>query len=160
MTEVERRHIEALAAISDEGTITAAAGKLHVSQPTLSRTLSRLETIVGVRLVDRSTHHLALTAAGQRFLPHARSALAAIETAVASALATAGAIRIGYAWATNDHVAALVKLWETTNPDLAVTPVYDEQPLTALANGAIDLAIIRSGPVANTLTVTLATENR
>jgi len=101
-----------------------------------------------------------VTEAGQRFLPHARSALTSIETAVAAARNAAGAIRLGYAWATNDHVAALVSLWERTNPDLEIIPVYDEQPLTALATGAVDLAITRTGAVANTRSVTLATEHR
>src|SRR5581483_4475158 len=44
---VELRHLRALAAIGDEGTITGAAVALHISQPALSRTLEQLESRVG-----------------------------------------------------------------------------------------------------------------
>jgi len=41
---VELRHLRALAAIGDQGTITGAAAVLHISQPALSRTHPRLYT--------------------------------------------------------------------------------------------------------------------
>ncbi|WP_262506002.1 LysR family transcriptional regulator [Streptomyces sp. TRM68367] len=44
---VELRHLRALVAIGDEGTITGAADVLRVSQPALSRTLVQLENRVG-----------------------------------------------------------------------------------------------------------------
>jgi hypothetical protein len=61
---VELRHLRAFVAIAAEGTITRAAARLHVTQPALSRTLRQLEAHLGARLIDRSTHHLQLTAAG------------------------------------------------------------------------------------------------
>ena len=59
------RHLRAFLAIAAEGSVTRAAARLHVTQPALSRTLRQLEQHLGVRLVDRSTHHLRLTAAGE-----------------------------------------------------------------------------------------------
>jgi DNA-binding transcriptional LysR family regulator len=61
---VELRHLRALAAIGDQGTITGAAAVLHISQPALSRTLEQLESRVGVRLVQRTTPPQAQTQAG------------------------------------------------------------------------------------------------
>ena len=42
---VEVRHLRAFLAIAEEGTITGAAARLHLTQPALSRTLRQLETI-------------------------------------------------------------------------------------------------------------------
>ena len=61
--------------------VSAAAERLHVTQPTLSRQLARLERDLGVLLFDRTGKRLNLNAAGQIYLRHARRAVAEIETA-------------------------------------------------------------------------------
>ena len=63
--DVELRHLRALVTIAAEGTVTAAAVRLRITQPALSRTLHQLEQRVGAVLVDRSTRHLALTPTGR-----------------------------------------------------------------------------------------------
>ncbi|MCW1884219.1 LysR substrate-binding domain-containing protein [Luteolibacter flavescens] len=52
-----------------------AAERLHMTQPPLSRQIAALEQSLGVRLLERSTRHVELTHAGQRFLEDARSTL-------------------------------------------------------------------------------------
>ena len=64
---MELRHLRCFLAIAGEGTLTRAATRLHLTQPVVSRTLRQLEDHLGVRLIDRSTHHLGLTAAGHAF---------------------------------------------------------------------------------------------
>ncbi|WP_036518497.1 LysR family transcriptional regulator [Nocardia sp. 348MFTsu5.1] len=61
--------------------VSTAAERLHVTQPTLSRQLARLERDLGVLLFDRRGKRLNLNAAGQIYLRHARRAVAEIETA-------------------------------------------------------------------------------
>jgi DNA-binding transcriptional LysR family regulator len=77
---VELRHLRALAAIGDEGTITAAANVLGISQPALSRTLEQLEQHLRVVLVERTTRSVRLTAAGQRLWEHAHQILTTSRT--------------------------------------------------------------------------------
>src|SRR5689334_12096866 len=96
---VDARHLRAFVAVVEEGTITRAAERLHVTQPALSRTLRQLETHLGVRLVDRSTHHLALTAAGRAYHPRATAALAALDAVLDPALLARLPLRLGYSWA-------------------------------------------------------------
>jgi DNA-binding transcriptional LysR family regulator len=143
MTMIDRRHIEALVAIADVGTITGAAQQLHVSQPTLSRTLGQLEELVGVRLVDRSTHHLELTESGARFLVDARLALASIDAAVAVARDTVRPLRLGYSWATNERIATILAAWERAEPDVPVVATYTEATAAGLAEGTFDVVVAR-----------------
>jgi DNA-binding transcriptional LysR family regulator len=59
-------------ALADSGSFTAAAERCHVTQPTLSAGIARLEAELGTRLFDRGRRS-ALSIAGQRFLPRARA---------------------------------------------------------------------------------------
>lgn len=56
-----------LRAIIDQGNLTRAAETLFISQPALSRYVSRLERSVGVVLIDRTTQPVALTPEGHRY---------------------------------------------------------------------------------------------
>ncbi len=77
-----------------------AAAQLHLSQPPLSRQLAALEESVGVRLIERSPHSVALTPAGQQFYTDAKAILASLaqaETnAQAAAAGTAGRLTVGF----------------------------------------------------------------
>ncbi len=59
-------------AIAEEASISKAAARLYVSQPTLSRTLQKVETELGETLFYRTSKGLFLTPSGQRFIAMAR----------------------------------------------------------------------------------------
>lgn len=59
--------------IVETGNLSAAAQRLNVSQPTVSRRLKALESMLGLRLIQRSTHRLSLTDDGERCFRHAQS---------------------------------------------------------------------------------------
>lgn len=63
--------------IAEEGSITAAAQKLYISQPSLSQTLKQIEAELGLPLFDRDTLPLRPTFAGERYLECADAVLAA-----------------------------------------------------------------------------------
>jgi DNA-binding transcriptional LysR family regulator len=67
-------------AVAETGGFTAAAERCHVTQPTLSAGIGRLEEEMGSRLFDRA-RRAALTPAGQRLLPHARAMVEAWQAA-------------------------------------------------------------------------------
>jgi DNA-binding transcriptional LysR family regulator len=67
-------------AVAETGGFTAAAERCHVTQPTLSAGIGRLEEEMGSRLFDRARRS-ALTPAGQRLLPHARAMVEAWQAA-------------------------------------------------------------------------------
>ena len=78
---VDPRLFRSFVALAEELHFGRAAQRLHVAQPAVSQQLQRLETQLGVQLVARTRHHVALTAAGEAVLPYARQALTAAETA-------------------------------------------------------------------------------
>lgn len=61
--------------VAQEGNVTKAAQKLHVTQPTLSRQMSELEESLNVTLFDRTNRHLQLTQAGKFFQKRAHAIL-------------------------------------------------------------------------------------
>jgi DNA-binding transcriptional LysR family regulator len=68
--------------IAETRSLSTAARSLGISQPSASRQLKQLESLLGVQLVRRSTHDLALTNSGSRFLEDARVMLADWETSI------------------------------------------------------------------------------
>src|SRR5918998_1341692 len=91
---MELRQLRYLVALADERHFTRAAGRLHIAQPALSQQIRRLEDEVGVALVDRTTRHVALTAAGELLVTRARRALAEVDAACAELSELAG-VRTG-----------------------------------------------------------------
>ncbi|MCE0762120.1 LysR family transcriptional regulator [Pseudonocardia kujensis] len=78
---MELRHLQYLVAVVEEGTVTAAATRLHVAQPGVSAQLRQLERELGEPLLTRTSRGVTPTAAGEAVLPYARAALAAVEGA-------------------------------------------------------------------------------
>lgn len=79
---MDRLHaMQLFVAIGDAGSLTAAAKRLRVALPTLSRKLAQLESHLGVRLLTRTTRRFALTEPGRRYLDSCRRLLAEIAEA-------------------------------------------------------------------------------
>ena len=80
MVGVQLQQLRYVVAVADERHFTRAAHRLHVAQPSLSSQIRALEYELGAQLFDRSRRGVALTAAGEQFLPWARQALADCES--------------------------------------------------------------------------------
>ncbi|MFE8950335.1 LysR substrate-binding domain-containing protein [Streptomyces sp. NPDC007856] len=96
---MELRELRAFVAVVEEGGLSAAARRLHVSQPALSQTVSGLERQLGVKLLVRGSTGVQATEAGITLLGEARAVLARHDQALrAMARYTGpggGALRIG-----------------------------------------------------------------
>jgi LysR family hca operon transcriptional activator len=76
---VEFRHLKYFVAVANELNFTRAASRLNTSQPSLSQQIRQLEAEIGVALLDRSRHHVALTDAGRAFLRETKDILGRID---------------------------------------------------------------------------------
>ncbi|OIV35368.1 LysR family transcriptional regulator [Mangrovactinospora gilvigrisea] len=151
---IELRHLRAFLAIAEESTVTRAAARLRIGQPALSRTLGRLEEHLGVRLVDRSTHHLELTPAGRAFRDRAATALAAVDAALDPGALTALPLRLGHPWAALGALTVpLLRRWDAAHPDIPLELRRIDDRLAGLTRGQVDVALLR-GRVADPRLVT------
>jgi DNA-binding transcriptional LysR family regulator len=93
------RQLRAFVAVAEELGFTRAAARLGVGQQAVSKAIARLEAALDVELVERTTREVRLTPAGAALLEPARTALAAVDAAVAAAREAggvpAGTVRIG-----------------------------------------------------------------
>lgn len=78
------QQIRCFVTVAEAGSLTSAARTLNLSQPALGAHMKNLEATLGVRLFDRHSRGVALTAAGQAFLSEARQVLDAVARARAA----------------------------------------------------------------------------
>ncbi|MFC8236314.1 LysR family transcriptional regulator [Streptomyces sp. NPDC057284] len=144
---VELRHLRAFLAVADAGNVTRAAAALRLTQPAVSRTLAALEQHLGVRLVDRSTHHLALTPEGVVFRDKAAAAVAAFDEAVDSGGLRNWPLRLGHAWsAFGPYTTPLLRGWQERYPETPLELLRIDDRTAGLTRGEVDAALLR-GPV-------------
>jgi DNA-binding transcriptional LysR family regulator len=74
--------LQAFVVTAEKASFRLAAEALCLSPPALSRRVERLEAALGVRLLERTTRSVELTAVGQEFLHEARAALVGLDEAV------------------------------------------------------------------------------
>jgi DNA-binding transcriptional LysR family regulator len=145
MRREELGDLMAFLAVAEERSFTRAAAKLGTSQSSLSHTVRRLESRLGLRLLTRTTRSVSPTEAGDRLLETLRPAFDDIDDRLAALNALrekpAGAIRI----TTGQHAAetilwpALVKLI-STYPDIKVELSLD-QGLTDIVTSRFDAGV-------------------
>jgi DNA-binding transcriptional LysR family regulator len=127
------------------GSLAGAARRLDVTPAAVSKNLLKLEAQLGVRLLQRSTRQLRLTAEGAVFLDKARLALRGLDEAVAevsqSAAAPAGRVRIsvGISFGRRWVLPALPAL-ARAHPQLQIEVDLDNRPVDLLAQ-AFDIGI-------------------
>jgi DNA-binding transcriptional LysR family regulator len=90
---MEIRHLQHFVALSEEGSFTRAAQRMHIVQSGLSASIKELELELGSRLVERTTRKVALTESGRLFLEHARTTLAALESGITAVRSQDGVVR-------------------------------------------------------------------
>lgn len=73
--------LEYFVAVAEEGQLTRAAARLHISQPPLTRQMKSLEAELGVSLFERSARGVRLLPAGEQLLERAREILTLVDAA-------------------------------------------------------------------------------
>jgi len=111
----------------------------------VSRGLAALERQLGVRLLRRTSREVVPTAAGDRVLARARRLLTDVEDLIRDARGGVGRLRIGHAWAAmGEHTVEFQRRWAARHPDVELHLVRINSPTGGLAEGACDVAVVRT----------------
>jgi DNA-binding transcriptional LysR family regulator len=146
---ISLRQLEYFVEVVDQGSFTAAAAVLHVSQPGLSHQIQALERELGGALLERLPRNVRLTPAGRVSLPHARIVLAHAERAASAARRAsgvdAGELHVGTLFSISVGVLPkALRAWRRSYPDIEVRLVEFRRSadlIAAMEAGAADLAV-------------------
>ncbi|BEU26352.1 LysR family transcriptional regulator [Paraburkholderia sp. 22B1P] len=136
--------METFVTVVDAGSFSAAARRLKLGQPAVSKAVAQLEERLGARLLLRSTRGLAPTDAGQRFYDHALRAIDEADQAEQavreSSEGLSGRLRIGAAVTfARLHVLPALKSFLDQHPNLSIDIVLDDRSVDLLGEG-VDVA--------------------
>lgn len=136
-------------AIADAEGFSRAAERVHVSQPSLSQQIGKLEDELGARLFDRLGRTVRLTELGRAFLPHARAVLRELEAATGDVLqrkaSIGGTIRVGVIPTIAPYfLPPLLTAFSRKHVQARITVVEEITPLLLekLRAGAMDAAVV------------------
>lgn len=150
---MDRRRLEAFILLTELGGFRNAASELKTTQPAFSQLIARLETEVGMKLVDRSTRPITTTQAGKEFYFRAvkvLDAMAAIDTLVEdSQAARFGRVRVGVVPALLfSSPAKSVRSFKAQRENVEVTlqNLRTSDLVEALDQGSVDVGIMFTVP--------------
>ena len=142
------RQLRAFAALAHERNFTRAAAVCHLSQPAFSALVRQLEHSLGLRLFDRSTRFVELSAEGRAFEASAQRVLQEIDAALAAASERASGQRGRLSIALLPSLAAawlpqVLAAFGARHPgiEVAVADVLSETCIDAVRSGRADFAL-------------------
>lgn len=142
------RQLECFVAVAEERSFRAAAERLHMTQPPLSRQIGQLETELGVELLKRDSQGTALTAAGNTFLSEARKILRQAAKAVTRIQQSTDGmprLKVGYTTVFDPDVfPALEPAFRkrVPNASLELSTNISVELIRRLRRGALDVAFV------------------
>lgn len=145
--------LRSLIAVAETGSLTAAAANIGVTQSGMSQALAALEESLGVKLLVRQRHGVALTAFGEQALDHARAAFVHLE-AIRRDAATltgeeSGSVRIAaFPSVFATVLPPLLRRFRTLHPgiELVALETDDLEVETWLVAGTVDLGVVLNAP--------------
>jgi len=164
---MELRELQGFVAVVEAGSLSAAARRLHVSQPALSQTIAGLERELRVRLLERSSTGVTVTEAGGVLLGEARAVLARYEQArrvmAGFTAGDGGVLRLGIPLEFPSEVLApaLAELTESCpNTRVQARHLSTAEQITALRAGELDVGLLRERPAGDDFDAMLVTRER
>lgn len=138
-------------AVAEAQSFRRAAERLGVSTAAVSKAVKRLETELGVRLLERSSRKVALSAEGQALLPRAREAVALLragrEAAAHGAREPRGKVTVSAPFTLSAQVSPTLARLTLQHPALAVALRFSDRIVRFVDEG-VDVAV-RMGELAD-----------
>lgn len=157
---VNLRDLQYVVAIADHAHFGRAAEACHVSQPTLSGQIAKLEDELGIEIFQRAGRSIRPTEAGEEIIAHARRALAAAQDITDSARAhrdpLSGRLRLGVIPTLGPYLMPYVL--PPAREKLPLAPLMLVEDLTGslvplVSEGKLDAALIATDPGQNDLAI-------
>ncbi|MFW7267618.1 LysR family transcriptional regulator [Gluconacetobacter sp. Hr-1-5] len=150
--------------LGETGHFGRAASRLHLSQPSLTKQIRRLEDLLGAPLFDRSRQGTALTPFGRRFLTEVRPLLHHADeiwqSGVREARGERGHLGVGFNLSVVDIMASLLPRFQARYPNVTFTlddaPSHDQ--VEKIRSGELDVGFLRL-PVGHGLDARRLTED-
>lgn len=141
--------LQAFRAAAETGSFSAAAERIFLSQPAISKRIGALERELGTRLFDRLGRRVQLTPAGRALLERARAILNELEDARRSLANLAGEVGGELSLATSHHIGlhripATLKRFHRRYPEVRLDLRFmdSEAACAAVVRGEIELAVV------------------
>ena len=145
MNTIEVRELVHFTTVADTLHFGAAATKLGISQPPLSRSIARLERRLGFPLFHRTTRRISLTPAGEVFLADCRRLLAEMDGAIrrAQRIGKSGSLKLAVRPGAGQGVlTGLLDAYAERPGSAPVEILYCYDEVSALQTGAADVALM------------------
>jgi len=146
---MELHQLRYFCAVAETGSFSRAAEQSHVSQPSLSQQILKLEDELGARLFDRLGRSVRLTDLGKTFLPRARAVLRELEAARGDVVeqkdSVGGPVSVGVIPTVAPYfLPPLLTSFSRKFPQVRLTVVEEITPvlLERLRAGTVDLAVL------------------
>lgn len=159
---MDTQNLRAFALVARTGSFSAAAEKLHLTQPAVSKRIAILEQQLGTGLFDRIGRHVGLTEAGRALLPHAELIEQQLYMAEQSVRDLSGAVGGALRMATSHHIGLHRLPPVLSQFSRAFSEVHididfmdSEQAYDLIMQGKIELAVVTLAPTSEASFVTM-----
>ena len=146
-------NLSAFIAIAETGSFSAAAERLHLTQPAVSKRIAGLEQQLAVRLFDRLGREIGLTEAGRALLPRAYQILGVLDDTRRALSNLTGEISGRLTLATSHHIGLhrlppLLRAFTRAHPQVALDIQFldSEVAYEEVLHGRAELAVITLAP--------------
>ncbi|OGT21970.1 MAG: LysR family transcriptional regulator [Gammaproteobacteria bacterium RBG_16_57_12] len=146
---MQTANLTAFIAVAETGSFSRAAGRLHLTQPAVSKRITVLEHELDTRLFDRIGHQVSLTEAGQALLPRARHIIGEIEDSRRAIHNLSGLVAGRLTIGTSHHIGLhrlppVLRNYGRRFPDVELDLHFmaSESICTAVSHGDLELGIV------------------
>lgn len=147
MDRLETRQLAYFVAVAEELHFGRAAERLGIAAPPLSRAISQLERRIGVRLLERTSRRVCLTAPGEVLLAESRTVLAALDATVRRVQRADRAARLVVAVRSGSGTGLLLDLVQALDRPGAeeIDILFTDDQAAALRDGTADVGLLCAG---------------
>lgn len=142
-------NLSAFVAVARGGSFSAAAGRIHLTQPAVSKRVAALEAELGTALFDRIGRTVALTEAGRALLPRAERVLDTLEDSRRAISNLAGRVEGRLTLGTSHHIGLrrlppVLKAFLARYPhvELDIRFMDSEAVCRAVEQGALEVGVV------------------